>query len=66
MLESVRQAILGKGNRYTTILGVSTVLAGVFKWLSTGEFDADAFAFVTIGVAAMLSRGGGTGSDSPS
>ena len=65
MLESVRQAILGKGNRATTILGVSAALAGVFKWLSTGEFDVDAFAFIAVGVAAMLARGGGTGSDTP-
>ncbi len=65
MLEQVRQAILGKGNRGTTIMGVSAALAGVFQWLATGELDTNAFGFITLGVAAMLARGGGTGSDTP-
>ncbi len=65
MLEQIRQAILGKGNRGTTIMGVSAALAGIFQWLATGEFDTNSFAFIVLGVGAMLSRGGGTGSDTP-
>ena len=65
MLEQVRQAILGKGNRATTIMGVSAALVGVFVWLSTGKLDLDSFAFIALGIGNMLARGGGTGSDAP-
>jgi hypothetical protein len=69
-MKALRQAILGEGNRANTIMGICAVAGGILLWLSTGELNTESIitgaGMVAAGLGLGFSRGGGTGSDTPS
>jgi hypothetical protein len=65
MMDALRQAILGKGNRATSVVGICLLLGGILSWIATGEINMEAMMAAGAGLIGMLSRGGGTGSDAP-
>ena len=65
-MNALRKAILGKGNRSTSIIGACLLVGGILNWLATGEINMEAMMAAGAGLIGMLSRGGGTGSDAPS
>jgi len=66
-MNSVRQAIVGRGNRANTVMGFAGFLIVAGDWLMTGKVDNETLMVALGMIAAGLgfSRGGGTGSDTP-
>ncbi len=64
-MEAIRQAILGKGNRATSILGIAAIFVALGNFLLTGELDTTSLGVGFSGLIGLFARGGGTGSDKP-
>ncbi len=65
-MQALWKAIVGEGNRKTTIVGVGAILCAVGAFLQSGELNLELLALGLAGLGSMFARGGGTGSDSPS
>ncbi len=64
-METIWKAIIGKGNRAVTIMGIGALLCALGKFLQTGELDTETLGVGFAGLVGLFARGGGTGSDAP-
>ena len=64
-MQALWTAIVGEGNRKTTIVGIGALLCGVGSFLQSGELDLTTLGVGFAALVGLFSRGGGTGSDAP-